>query len=836
VLRDFRYAVQIIVKERWYSAVAVLALSLGIGLNATVFTLVNAILIRGLPYKDSAQLYMLGSERQDRSRVSVSYPDFQDWKAESKSFTALAAFTGGVVNVSDDRAAAQQARSAGITAHGFAVIGQQPLLGREFGPDDEKTGAENVAIIGYAMWKSRYAEDRGIIGRTLRIDGKPATIVGVMPDGMQFPQNNEIWLPIVPTAEQQKRSARFLQVYGRLRDGVSRAQAETELDGIAARLAAAYPDTSREITGARIETFNERFNGGQIRTVMLAMMGAVGFVLLIACANVANLQLSRSVHRTREVAVRIALGATRWRVVRQLLVESVLLGATGGLIGLGIAAVGVRLFDRAVAGSGKPYWIIFSIDYTVIGFLAAVCVLTGVLFGLAPALQVTRTNVSEVLKEGGRGNAGGARARWMTGTMVVLELALTLVLLVGAGLMVRSFLKLYTVDIGIDTRSLLSMRINLPQSKYPPRRPATGTPGAAATPGTAAAAAAPAGSDARMAFYDRLLPKLQAIAGVDSVALTTSVPPFGGGSRGVEVEGRPARKPEERAPGVGTVIISPGFFQTVGVQIRRGRAFHDADGLPGSETVIVNEKLAAQLFANEDPIGKRIRFVQGQAGPGQPPPPVPVWRTIVGISPTIRHSSPQDPEPPPVMYMPHRQDTPAGGAILVRSRLEPGAVMNAVRREVASVDPDQPVMTVQTIDQILAQQMWPYRVFGSLFAIFAFIALVMSAVGLYAVMAYSVTQRTQEIGVRMALGAEGRQVSWLVLKRGLLQMALGLAIGLTGAFFLSKVMRSLLVQITPSDPVTFASITVILTSVAIAACVIPARRATRVDPLVALRE
>jgi putative ABC transport system permease protein len=283
------------------------------------------------------------------------------------------------------------------------------------------------------------------------------------------------------------------------------------------------------------------------------------------------------------------------------------------------------------------------------------------------------------------------------------------------------------------------------------------------------------------------------------------------------------------------VIISPDFFRTVGVQIRRGRAFHETDGTPGSENVIINEKFAATLFANEDPIGRRIRFVQGQPGPGQPPPPVPVWRTIVGISPTIRHASPQDAEPAAAMYMPHRQDTPGGAAILVRSRLDSGAVMSAVRREVAAVDPDQPVLTVQTIDQMLSQQMWPYRVFGSLFAIFAFIALVMSAVGLYAVMAYSVTQRTAEIGVRMALGAEGRQISWLVLRRGLIQMGLGLTIGLTGAFFLSKVMRSLLVQITPSDPATFATITVILLVVTICACLFPARRATRVDPLVALR-
>jgi putative ABC transport system permease protein len=411
--------------------------------------------------------------------------------------------------------------------------------------------------------------------------------------------------------------------------------------------------------------------------------------------------------------------------------------------------------------------------------------------------------------------------------MVVLELALTLVLLVGAGLMVRSFLKLYTIDIGIKTDHLLSMGLQLPSSKYPPP-PAPGTPAAAAQ-------ATPTGPDPRIAFYDRLLPRLEAIAGVEAVSLTTSVPPFGGGRRGVDIEGRPARKPEEKAPEVGTVTISPRFFDTVGVQLRRGRLFNEIDGTPGHESVIINEKLAAQLFANEDPIGRRIRFVQGQAGPGQPPPPVPVWRTIVGISPTIRHSSPQDAEPPAVMYAPHRQNPPSGGTILVRSRLDAGAVMNAVRAEVGAVDPDQPIFTAQTVDQILAQQMWPYRVFGSLFAIFAVIALVMSAVGLYAVMAYSVTQRTTEIGVRMALGAEGRQVSWLILKRGLWQMGLGLTLGLAGAFGLSRVLRTLLVQVTPTDPVTFSTITAILMVVTIAACLIPARRATRVDPLVALR-
>ena len=808
MLRDLRFALHLIAKDRWYSAVAIIALALGIGVNATVFTLVNAVLIRGLPYKDSAKLYMLSSQRQQGGRSGVSALDLADWKEQAKSFTGIAAFSGTGGNISDDRAAPQSVRTQRLTPNVFSLLGQQPLFGRDFAPGDDAPGAERVVLLGYSVWKNRYGDDRSIIGKALRIDGKPATIIGVMPEGMMFPSNAEMWIPMVPAAD-EKRSNRYLQVFGRLRDDVSKTQAQTELNGIAARLATAYPDTNKDFNAVVVETFAERFNGGNIRTVMLAMMGAVSFVLLIACANVANLLLSRSVHRSREIAVRIALGATRWRVVRQLLVESVCLGVFGGLIGLGLAVIGVRLFDRAVADSGKPYWVIFTFDATVFSFLAVICVLTGVIFGLAPALQVTKTNVNEVLKEGGRGNTGGVRARWLTGSMVVLELALTLVLLVGAGLMIRSFLKLYTIDIGIKTDKLVTMGMNLPGTKYP-------------------------NAEARRAFYDRLLPKLTSIPGAEAASLTTNVPPFGSGRRPIELEGGPVRKPEEQAPQIGVVTISPGFFETVGVQLRRGRGFNETDGNPGQETVVISEKAVAEFFKGEDPIGRRIRFVASPSPAGQAPP-VPVWRTVIGIAPTIRHSNPQDGEPISVAYLPHRQDVPGGMSILVRSSLPPGAVMNAVREQMRSVDPDQPVLQAQTVAQLLDRQMWPYRVFGSLFAIFAVIALVMSAVGLYAVMAYSVTQRKTEIGVRMALGADSGDVRWLILRRGLWQMGLGLALGLAGAFGLSRVLRTLLVQVTPTDPLTFGVITAILTVVAMAACLIPARRASRVDPLVALR-
>ena len=812
MLRDFRFALHLVAKDRWYSAVAVLTLALGIGLNATVFTLVNAVLIRGLPFKDSGSLYMLGSQRQSNGRGfgGVSDLDLQDWRSQSKSFSGIAGFSGLGATVADDRAAPQQARLARVTANTFSILAQPPLLGRDFVPNEDRKGAERVAIIGYKLWTTRYGFDPRVLGRSVRINGNATTIVGVMPEGMLFPNDTELWIPAVPAGEEEARGFRFLQVFGRLRRDTTRKAAQTEFNAIAARLAGAYPETNKEFPAVLVQTFNERFNGGKIRTVFLSMMGAVAFVLLIACANVANLLLARSAHRSREIAVRIALGATRWRVIRQLLIESVVLGCMGGVIGLLLALVGVRLFDNAVSESGKPYWIVFAMDYTVFAFLAAVCVLTGVLFGLAPALQVTRTNVNDVLKEGGRGNAGGRRARLLTGTMVVLELALTLVLLVGAGLMVRSFLKLYTLDLGIRPDHLMMMRMQLPEGKYP-------------------------SPETRRAFYDRLVPRLASLPGAESVSLTTSVPPGGTWRRGFEIEGRPVRRPEDPAPEISSVTISPSFFQTVGVQMRRGRIFTETDGMPGAENVIVNDTLAAQFFTGEDPIGRRLRFVQGQARAGSPPPPVPVWRTIVGIAPSIRHSNPQDAEMPAVAYLPYRQDPPSGLMLLVRSRLQPGTVMSSVRHEVEAVDRDQQVFTVQTLEQMLTQATWPYRVFGTLFAIFAFIALVMSGVGLYAVMAYSVTQRTPEIGVRMALGAKGSQVSWLILKRGLAQLALGLAIGLAGAYALSQVMQTLLVQTTARDPITFATITVILACVAIAACVIPSRRATRVDPLIALR-
>ena len=494
-------------------------------------------------------------------------------------------------------------------------------------------------------------------------------------------------------------------------------------------------------------------------------------------------------------------------MIRQLLVESTLLACLGGVLGLLLSLVGVRLFDMAVADVGKPYWIRFTMDTTVFAFLVAVCFATGIIFGIVPALQVSKTNLNEILKEGGRGNAGGRRARWLASSMVVAELALTIVLLAGAGLMVRSFMKLYTMDIGVDTSRMLTMRLTLAEKKYP-------------TP------------EQRRLFYEALLPRLSGIPGLAAASITSAPPASGAGSRALEIEGRPEADPK-RVPQVTTLFVSDTYFDTLGVTMRQGRPLRDVDGKAGSEAVVVNARFVAQHFPGEDVIGKRIRLKPGGRGPEakQEKP----WMTIVGVAPTVRQRNVQDVDPDAVAYLSYRLEPPTGTAILVRSQADPASLTSAVREAVQATDPDQPVFGVQTMEQAFAQNRWPYRVFGSMFTIFALIALVLSAVGIYAVTAYSVTQRTQEIGVRMALGAQPGQVSWLILRQGLVQLAIGLTLGTAGALAAAPVLRALLVQITPSDPVTLIGIGVVFAMVTVCACLIPARRATRLDPLVALR-
>ena len=812
---DVRFAGRLLLKDKWFTLVAAVALALGIGVNATVFTFVNAVLIRGLPIPESGRAMAVQSFDRVRNRtLGVSFLDFRDFRDSSRTFEMLGAFNGTIANVSDEGQPPERFNGSHMSAINFQIVGQQPALGRGFTAEDDRPGAPAVVLIGHSMWMNRYGSNPSVVGRTIRINDVPTTVIGVMPDNFKFPFNTDLWLPLgmLPGLEDARRNARNLQIFGRLAPGVSREQAQSELINISRTLESENPETNKDIQ-ARVLTFNESQNGGPIRAVFLSLMGAVAFVLLIACANVANLLLSRSTNRAREISVRVALGASRWRVVRQLLIESIMLAVVSGLAGLGVAAIGIRLFDRATQDVGRPYWIQFTMDGSVLAFFALICLGTGIIFGLAPALHVSKTDVNDVLKEGGRTGSAGVRARRWTGALMVAELALTVVLLAGAGFMIRNFLNMYSLDLGIDTSKLMTMNLALPERKYP-------------------------AVEQRLAFYERLEERLKANPRIENVAVTSNIPLQGGFLRSLVIDGKPLDQGQQ-APNVTMLTIDPRYFETIGLPLQRGRNITDEDGMAGRESAIINQRFAALHFPNEDPIGRRITLSIDLQG-GAPPAggiPTSLTATIVGMVPNVRQRDFQLPDPDPIAYLPFRTDPRGFMALIVRSQGDPTLMTPILREEVRAIDADLPLFGIRTLDENLAQARWPFRIFGSMFAIFALIALTLSAVGLYAVTAYAVSQRTQEIGIRMALGAQGNQVSWLFMRRSFVQLAIGLTLGVAGAFGVGQLFSStnLLIQTSSRDPITIGGIAVLLAVVAIAASVLPAKRATKLDPLHALR-
>jgi predicted permease len=799
--QDVRFALRMLSKNPGLSALIVITMAFGIGANTTVFTLVNAVLFRGLPFDKAEQIMHVAAQNRERGdrRSGVSYPDFIDFKARSKSFQDLAAFQYATFNVSDAAGVPERYAGNRVTVNTFGLIGQKMSAGRDFLPEDGKHNAPPVAIIGYGAWKNRYGARPDVIGRVIRVNEIATTIVGVMAEGVKFPSNSDMWTPLIPDTGLERRDNRGLGVFGRLIDGATRESAQAELDTIADGLAKSYAKTNKGFA-TRVQPYNDVFNGGEIRILFLALLGAVGFVLLISCANVANLLLSRSIARSREMSIRTALGASRWRIVRQLLTESVLLCTAGGLLGLLIATQGVHAFDLAVADVGKPYWIVFQFDWIVFLYLAAICLATAVLSGLFPALQSARADVNTTLKEGGRGTAGQSRG-WLSGGLVVIELALSVVLLAGAGLMIRSFFAFYNVHSGLDAEKLLTMRLNLPEAKYP--RPET-----------------------RVRFIESLSDRLKAVPGVAGAALASHAPNNGSFSWQFQIEGQ-APVEREKRPGIAGLTITPEYFNAIGSPLVTGRGFSDTDGLPGKESVIVNQRFAARHWPNQDPAGKRIRLFQEDRE--QP------WMTVVGVSRSIRQNNADEVEVDPVIYVPHRQDPASSMVILARGNVAAAALTSALRQQVQAIDADLPVFDVRTLQEAIQRQRWPYSVFGTVFAIFALMALVLSAVGIFGVISYSVGQRTQEIGVRVALGAGTKDIVGLVMTRGIIQLAIGVTIGLAGAFGLTRVISSLLVQVSPTDPLTFTAVTGLLVFVGLVACLLPARRALRVPPTTALR-
>lgn len=700
------------------------------------------------------------------------------------------------MNVSEEALAPERFLGAYVSANTFGLLGRKPLLGRDFRPEDDQLGAPAVVILGHRVWTRRYGADRSIIGRTIRINAIPSSIIGVMPARFGFPLTADLWQPLglLPDLGNQPRDARVLNAFARLADRTTIMEAQSKLDAIAARLARDFPETNGDIQST-VWPYSQRYIAPQVKLIILALMGAVGFVLLIVCANVANLLLARSAQRSREISIRTSLGATQWRIVRQLLVESVLLAAAGGIAGYALSILGVKLLSVVIEETNPPYWLQLTMDRRTFVFLAVLCLGTGLVFGLAPALHLSKTNVNEALKEGARTGTGGLRVRRWASVLVIAEVALTLVLLAGAGYMVRAFLRLYRADAGIDTSQLVTMRLDLPILKY-------------STP------------EQRRTFYERLEEQLSAIRTISSATVASNVP-FGGAQvRQLAIDGR-ALLDGKKPPTVPTVMIGSRYFETLGLSLVRGRTFGNTDGMPGQESAIVNRRFVAMYFPNEGPIGRRIGVTTagGVAGP---------WATIVGVSPTVHRDIGSEGDP--LVYLPYRAQPGPAAALIVRAKGEPSAIVSRLREEVRALDRDLPLFDIRTLDQWLASLRWPERVFGTMFTIFSCIALVLSAVGLYAVTAYSVKQRTQEIGVRMALGAAAPQVWWLIFRRVIVQLGIGVVFGLPGTFLVGR-----LPWMGSPDPLILVPIVLLLASVIVAAGFVPARRATRLDPVIALR-
>ena len=799
ILPDIRFGWRILAKSPGFTLAAVAAIALGIGVNSMMFTIYNAALIKTLPFENPRQIVHIHNRNlvEGWDRRGVFYEDFLEYRAQARSFEGLAAFMNDGYTISDERGTPHRTEGCLVTPNTFSLIGQRPLLGRDFRADDAMPEANKVAILSYGLWQTRYGGAPSILGTAVTLSAESYTIVGIMPRGMEFPDRSTLWVPIVDTAE--NRNSWYLrsgfEVIGRLPDAVAPLQAQTELRGIAGRIAA-----SRSGPAAGIEPvvlpYIEWDVSPRRRLMGQTLMGAVSFVLLIACANVANLLLSRAVHRSRETAIRVALGASRWRIVRQLLIESVLLSMLGGVVGLGFALILVRLFVVAIQPIGIPYWVDWSMDATSFVYLLVICVMSGVLFGLAPALQISRTDVTEGLKETGRQATGGSRTRFLTHALVVAEVSLTFVLMVGAGLLVRSLFALQTVNLGFRTANVLTMTVPLDERKYP--EPAD-----------------------RVAFTDRLTERLASLPDVESFTIASGLPASGAGRMNLHLADRVIANSDGTPPRIATTVIGAGYFDALGLTMPRGREFTPADGAPGAEAVIVNPRFAAQYWPGQEAVGQKIRLGQGP------------WSTVVGVSPAIRQTSLRA-DVNALVYLPFRQFPTFWFSIMARVR-SPASAADVLREEVRTLDPDLPLLDMRTLDEYLDRLSLETKILSTLFSVFALIGLLLSAVGIYAVTAYATSQRTQEIGIRIALGAATRDVVWLVLGSGLRQLALALPIGMAFAIGVSRLLASVLFEVTPLDFVTFVSIPLMLSAIVLAACLVPARRAAGLRPVDALR-
>ena len=794
--QDLRYGIRMLLQRPGFTALAVLTLAVGIGANTAIFSVVNAVILRPLPYADPDRLMLLRETKLPQfPEFAIAPGNFLDWQSQNEVFEQLEAFRTHFYNLTGN-AEPERLRAARVTAGTFSMLGIQPALGRDFLAEEDRPGNDGVALISHGLWQRRFGGDPAIVGQQMTLNGRSHTVIGVMPASLRFlDRNAELWAPMAFTdQDRQNHGGHFINAVGRLRPGITQEQALTNLTTIAARLEQQYPDTNAGWSVKVTPLFEAAV--GEMRPTLLVLLGAVALVLLIACANVANLLLARASSRHKEIAIRSALGASRWRVVRQLLTESVLLALVGGACGIVLAYWGLDLL-LSLAPASLPRMRDVSLDGSALGYTLAITLLTGVIFGLAPALQSSNPDLNESLKEGGRGSTGGPRQR-VRSLLVVTEVALALVLLAGAGLMLKSFWRLQQVDPGFNPENALVVGISLPPTKY-------------------------ADDQQRAAFFRQLLERTAALPGVEAVGATHSMPIISDYLLGFVIEGRPPAAPGDE-PSTNYYAVSPDYFRAMGITLVRGRSFTERDTAGAPRVAIINETFARRFFAGEDPIGKRIHVTNGPE----------TFREVVGIVADVRQYG-LDREAPIQFYEPYLQEPFSGMSLVVRTAAEPSALSAAIRQEVFALDKDQPVASVRTLEEVLAESVARRRFSMWLLGLFGGVALLLASVGIFGVMNYTVAQRTHEIGIRLALGAQRRDILRLVVGQGMILALIGVALGLIAAFAGTRVMASMLYGVSATDPLTFTGVALLLAVVAFLACYLPARRATRVDPMVALR-
>jgi putative ABC transport system permease protein len=805
--QDVRYGFRMLLKKPGFTAVAILALALGVGANTAIFSVVNGVLLRPLPFKDPDRLVRLGEWSKQVPGMSISYPNFKDWREQNHVFEGIAAMQFDSYNLTGaDEPERLQGRN--VSWNFFDVLGVRPAAGRSFRPEEDRAGAPRVCVISNSLWQRRFGSDQKVLGRAVTLNGEPYTVVGVLPVGYRFGTPTDVFVPIGLGEASERMAPRDnhpgIYAVARMKEGVRVEQAEAEMKSIAERLGAAYPKENAG-NGISITPLREYFVG-DIRAWLLIILGAVGFVLLIACANVANLLLARAASRYREIAVRTALGASRFRIIRQLLTESLILAVISGTVGLLLAMWGVDVLRRASLDI-IPTTADISLDRTVLFFTLGVSLLTGVLFGLAPALQASKPELNEALKEGGRSGSEGSTRNRVRSLLVVAEVALSLMLLVGAGLLVRSFMRLLQTQTGFEPRNLLTLSLSYRVGKDEGRK--------------------------ALDFFHAVEERVRAVPGVEAVAVSNGVPMLGSSETTFQIEGRP---PTEAGKRPFTVVYFPthDYLKAMGIRLVRGRFFDEHDTQDSPLVAVIDEDFARLYFPGEDPIGK---YFEGTPEMGIP------HSEIVGIVAHVKNYGLDTPGPVQAELYRARDQVPDRFqplladrvSIVVRTATDPAALGPAVRRAIQEVDPNEPVYNVNTMEQVLSDSVATQRLSMLLLGIFAGVALVLAAVGIYGVMSYAVAQRTHEFGVRMALGAEGRDVLRMVVRQGMLLALAGVGAGLLGALALTRVMSSLLFGVSATDPLTFVGVPLVLACVALLACLVPARRATKVDPMVALR-